>query len=545
MISLNGLLVLFFQILSLHHVNSDVFSSVYKLKLLAIKEGRLLEIFKEYKESISSGKIMSASLNILYDQLEHTVNVSSRDESYQENPLNILHLLHRYLHKWPLVLDNVFCDSCLISDPERDFASAYNKFKEDCPDWPIEYDLQGAVRSLLRLRTTYILDIDELITGEIHGEKTEALPWDLLELILVETEALQMLDETIQWCDSILNSFQNTLTEQSNRFRISIIQTKARIYHKASFTRNAAKILEEFKEEGTLSVKEDYQLYLKESTDNLENLDEIASVKDWPIHKREIDNHEKQLCRGKQKKSTQESSKLYCYYSNTRIPYYKAKAEEMNKDPKIFVFHDVIYEHEMDFLKREAYKKFQRSGLQQYGKGVDNSDDIRLSYTGWVWSTDLTARRVTHRIHLITGLDTTDRSLFSSSEAYQVVNYGIGGFFNVHRDNLYNPIWGPPAGEDHESVRGSGDRVATWIFYMNDVREGGATIFSELNTRIPVEKGAAAFWYNLLPNGEIDTRLLHGGCPVLLGSKWISNKWIREEGQMFRRPCRLQYNATT
>lgn len=64
MIPLNGLVVLFFQILSLQHVNSDVFSSVYKLKLLATKEGRLLEIFKEYKESICSGNnIMSAPLN--------------------------------------------------------------------------------------------------------------------------------------------------------------------------------------------------------------------------------------------------------------------------------------------------------------------------------------------------------------------------------------------------------------------------------------------------------------------------------------------------
>lgn len=33
-------------------------------------------------------------------------------------------------------------------------------------------------------------------------------------------------------------------------------------------------------------------------------------------------------------------------------------------------------------------------------------------------------------------------------------------------------------------------------------------------------KGAAAFWYNLLPSGSVDGRTRHGGCPVLLGSKW-------------------------
>jgi len=40
--------------------------------------------------------------------------------------------------------------------------------------------------------------------------------------------------------------------------------------------------------------------------------------------------------------------------SNTIIPYYKAKAEEMNLDPKIIVFHDVISDSEIDFLKQQG-----------------------------------------------------------------------------------------------------------------------------------------------------------------------------------------------
>jgi len=26
-------------------------------------------------------------------------------------------------------------------------------------------------------------------------------------------------------------------------------------------------------------------------------------------------------------------------------------------------------------------------------------------------------------------------------------------------------------------------------------------------------------------------------CPVLIGNKWVANKWIHERGQEFRRPC--------
>ena len=33
-------------------------------------------------------------------------------------------------------------------------------------------------------------------------------------------------------------------------------------------------------------------------------------------------------------------------------------------------------------------------------------------------------------------------------------------------------------------------------------------------------KGAAAFWFNIKKNGDLDPRTRHAGCPVLLGEKW-------------------------
>ena len=40
-------------------------------------------------------------------------------------------------------------------------------------------------------------------------------------------------------------------------------------------------------------------------------------------------------------------------------------------------------------------------------------------------------------------------------------------------------------------------------------------------------KGDLAFWYNIELNQNVDYLTFHGGCPVLVGSKWITNKWIR------------------
>lgn len=48
---------------------------------------------------------------------------------------------------------------------------------------------------------------------------------------------------------------------------------------------------------------------------------------------------------------------------------------------------------------------------------------------------------------------------------------------------------------------GTGNRIATFLVYMTDVEAGGATVFPTLGLTLHPVKGAAAFWYNLLPDG--------------------------------------------
>ncbi|KAK3082638.1 hypothetical protein FSP39_001097 [Pinctada imbricata] len=121
----------------------------------------------------------------------------------------------------------------------------------------------------------------------------------------------------------------------------------------------------------------------------------------------------------------------------------------------------------------------------------------------------------------------------------KVLNYGVGGMYEPHQDPLGYRIWEAPMPSDQDQCKGSGDRIATWMFYLSDVKIGGATVFPLIKARVRAEKGAAAFWYNFKRNGDQDYDTQHAGCPVLLGSKWVSNKWIREEGQMLRRRCGL------
>ena len=40
-----------------------------------------------------------------------------------------------------------------------------------------------------------------------------------------------------------------------------------------------------------------------------------------------------------------------------------------------------------------------------------------------------------------------------------------------------------------------------------------------------LSKGAVVSWWNMDKNGGYDIMTKHGGCPVVIGSKWITNKW--------------------
>lgn len=122
-----------------------------------------------------------------------------------------------------------------------------------------------------------------------------------------------------------------------------------------------------------------------------------------------------------------------------------------------------------------------------------------------------------------------------------MASYGIGGHYDLHQDPMY--LYREPdylarlgnAADGHDYI--TGDRMVTFMLYLSNVARGGLTAFPRLGIAVKPEKGSAVMWSNLKRSGRSDMLMLHGGCPVLMGTKWVANKWIRESANIFTRPC--------
>jgi hypothetical protein len=96
-----------------------------------------------------------------------------------------------------------------------------------------------------------------------------------------------------------------------------------------------------------------------------------------------------------------------------------------------------------------------------------------------------------------------------------------------------------------------GQRTVTVLVYLNDVPQGGATVFPALNVRVQPRQGMALVFFPATVNGTLDKLALHAALPALDTIKYISQIWIRQSnyyGQPSKRldaPMGVPLNSNT
>jgi prolyl 4-hydroxylase len=110
-------------------------------------------------------------------------------------------------------------------------------------------------------------------------------------------------------------------------------------------------------------------------------------------------------------------------------------------------------------------------------------------------------------------------------DEFGVVNhYRPGETFSIHSDALVGDAPGVV-----EELRLRGQRLVSFLIYLNDDYEAGETAFPRLNMHIKGRKGDALYWANVDGQGRQHPLAFHGGLPTTHGEKWTLALMIRNK----------------
>ena len=108
-------------------------------------------------------------------------------------------------------------------------------------------------------------------------------------------------------------------------------------------------------------------------------------------------------------------------------------------------------------------------------------------------------------------------------EPSQLLHYDVGQSFKPHYDFL------DPADDTYRvNIGAFGQRIATFLIYLNDGYSGGDTSFPAIGLNVHAATGDALFFANVNPDGTPDRGTLHAGLPPTSGEKWVFSQWIRD-----------------
>ena len=107
-------------------------------------------------------------------------------------------------------------------------------------------------------------------------------------------------------------------------------------------------------------------------------------------------------------------------------------------------------------------------------------------------------------------------------ENSQILHYAVGQQFTRHFDYLDPAL---------PEVAERGQRIVTFLVYLNGGFEGGETEFPRLGLRHRGARGDAVYFGNLDAAGAPDPRTLHAGLPPTRGEKWLFSQWIRNRAR--------------
>lgn len=203
--------------------------------------------------------------------------------------------------------------------------------------------------------------------------------------------------------------------------------------------------------------------------------------------------------------------------------------------PRAYLFPKFIDRDMCNHVIKLAESRLAPSSLAlKKGDTLSSTREIRTSQGTFVsrgQDPDGVLAYIEDKIAVVTGIPS------GHGEAFNVLRYENGQHYDSHYDSFDESSYG----------KQSSQRIATVLVYLSDVEEGGETSFlfegvngteriktvdyKKCNTGIKYRPraGDALLFWSIHPDMTTDKHSLHGGCPVVKGTKWTATKWIRNK----------------
>uniref|UniRef100_H2YXZ0 procollagen-proline 4-dioxygenase n=1 Tax=Ciona savignyi TaxID=51511 RepID=H2YXZ0_CIOSA len=514
------LCVLSVLLISSIKVQAEWFSSMEQIIDLVRHESLLAPTLQNY---IKAKMEILLKLKTYGDELSEIADkVSANKEEYIIHPINQYHLIKRFATQWTEV--NQLLDRFNRTGKKTDFIKNATRL------FPKEEDIKGSAEGILRIQDTYNLNTSDIAEGNISGEKghnsLKKLTTD--ECYHIGKAAFNggLYDPCTHWMQFSLQRFE----EGKQNFSKAHAEEYLQLCKMVSICLHRIQAVKY----RLLNLKDCY-IHIQHTKITVvpEQCFPQNKVIEKLHHYYSTPTELLVLCIGETRAiHIGATIKLHCYLhtnnGNPWLMFNPVKVEELWDSPHIVQFYDVITSAEVDKIKKLAKPRLFRAihFEDKEDSEVFQKAAYRITKVSWLNDTSgPVIAKLTRRISEITGLS------MNTTEELQVANYGVGGEYPPHLD-VASRMYDHPDGE----------RIATFLIYLSEVEEGGGTAFVRAGVAAKPIKGSAVFWYNMYPSGDIDIRTFHGACPVIIGNKWASNKWIRELGESFHRQCKLDRN---
>jgi hypothetical protein len=195
----------------------------------------------------------------------------------------------------------------------------------------------------------------------------------------------------------------------------------------------------------------------------------------------------------------------------------------LHEQPLVRSFPELVTDAACEWLRARPAGKLRRALIYDPGEGGNVADHMRTNSLAAfdLGDIDVVQAALQHRMAIACGVPVLN------AEGPTILHYQPGEQITNHFDFVNVRM---PGYEQHIELRG--ERIITFLIYLNDDYDGGETDFPKIGVRHKGRAREGLFFTNALPTGKPDFRMVHAGMPPTSGEKWIVSQFFRSRAAL-------------